>query len=417
MKKQVNAFPFTEARIRSLQPTDRDQWFSDDHKAAVSGFKCRVSPEGSKRFVLIVRIDGNSRKLTLGKFPDLSVIEARNLAKIRAAEVLQGIDPRQVKADRKAKAELTLRIAIENYLTHRKIKTSTRDDVRQRLINSKVSGLAGWLDKPLISITRKMVAGWYTKRAEQSASGALLETRYLKAVLNSVNALEPSTLEDNPFEVIAANKMGGKLKSRKTYVAENDMPAFMAALEGLESTRGQFDIARDFLRFLLFSGCRLNEAATLQVEHIDLESRTFTLLDTKNGEDVVLPLNTVLYEIAQRRLIETSGKGYLFPSTGGDQFGRPKKALKAVIKASKVQFTPHDLRRTFRSAAESCGLGMKLGMTLINHKLSGSLAVDLDYIQVTPDALLKASEKVANELQRQAGALNADVIELSVVRS
>ena len=79
----------------------------------------------------------------------------------------------------------------------------------------------------------------------------------------------------------------------------------------------------------------------------------------------------------------------------------PRKAITAVRELSGVNFKPHDLRRTFRTVAAKVSLPMKTGAMLVNHKITGTLAVDLNYIIVQDDELLHASNKVAGEILRQ----------------
>ena len=182
------------------------------------------------------------------------------------------------------------------------------------------------------------------------------------------------------------------------------MPQFYKALNELHSDHplSQFDEARDYLTFLLFSGCRMEEAAKLQPADVDVKRRIFILRDPKNrAKDTELPLNDQLTSIIVRRL--ETGDSYIFPdTTGTNPIQRPKKALTALQKTSGVSFTPHDLRRTFRTVAAKIALPMKIGMQLVNHSINGELKVDLDYIQVEPEELLEASNLVANEIMRQA---------------
>ena len=121
-----NAFSFTNASVRGVEPSANEEWYSDSHRDAPSGFKLRVSPNGGKRFVLIARIKGNSRKLTIGKFPDLNVLDARNAAKIQIAKIVSGEDPRTIKKREKAQG-LTLRSAIHDHICLLYTSPSPRD--------------------------------------------------------------------------------------------------------------------------------------------------------------------------------------------------------------------------------------------------------------------------------------------------
>lgn len=150
------------------------------------------------------------------------------------------------------------------------------------------------------------------------------------------------------------------------------MKPVLKALLDLKSDHGwyeQFQTARDYMLFLLFSGCRAKETVTLKLEHIDIKSRTFKLEDPKT-EPVELPLNDVLLSIAQRRL--KAGDDYLFAGSDGTapMTTPPKHTLAAVVKASGVAFTAHDLRLTFRTNADRVDIGMKTCAMLVNNKIN-----------------------------------------------
>src|SRR4051812_9917720 len=79
------------------------------------GFGVRLYPSGRKSFFLDYRnLHGTKKRITLGDYPTLSSAAARNLARMRLADVHRGHDPA---ADRKRlRAELTLSELSEKYL-------------------------------------------------------------------------------------------------------------------------------------------------------------------------------------------------------------------------------------------------------------------------------------------------------------
>lgn len=59
----------------------------------VSGLSVRVSPKGSKTFSVHYRVGGCNRRLTLGRYPIVSLADARRRAHQALNEVSQGLDP------------------------------------------------------------------------------------------------------------------------------------------------------------------------------------------------------------------------------------------------------------------------------------------------------------------------------------
>ena len=58
-----------------------------------TGLHLLVQPNGTKTFRLKIQINGKDRRLTLGSYPDMSLVEAREEASKTKKQVKQGIDP------------------------------------------------------------------------------------------------------------------------------------------------------------------------------------------------------------------------------------------------------------------------------------------------------------------------------------
>ena len=87
----------TDAKLRALKPTGKTQKISDG-----GGLYIHLSPAGGKLWRLFYRFDGKQKTLALGKYPDVSLVEARKRRE-EARELLgQGIDPGEHKKQIKA---------------------------------------------------------------------------------------------------------------------------------------------------------------------------------------------------------------------------------------------------------------------------------------------------------------------------
>ena len=87
----------TDFKIKSLHPDATSQ--IDIWDARLSGFGLRISPSGTKAFQVIYRIGPRSRRYTLGRYPTLSLSDARKLAHAALRDVGHGIDPAAAKLD------------------------------------------------------------------------------------------------------------------------------------------------------------------------------------------------------------------------------------------------------------------------------------------------------------------------------
>lgn len=80
---------FTDITLRTLKPPLKGQFNHWDR--TLSGFGCRVSQGGSKTFLL----KHDNRRITIGRHPLVSLVDARQEAKRRLAEFTLGRIGRQ----------------------------------------------------------------------------------------------------------------------------------------------------------------------------------------------------------------------------------------------------------------------------------------------------------------------------------
>jgi len=240
------------------------------------GFGCRVFQSGEKTFVYRYRVNGKRKYITLGRFPDITVDQARKGAKRRAGEVAKGTDPQKVKQEAKHKAQqdkiakTTLGQAYATYKTTRTLRPKTlRDYDRVMQIT-----LTDWQNKPLTKITANMIA---TRHKSLSPAYGNLSMRVLRAVFNF--AMDKYILDDgtyliarNPTQILSTTKSWKKVAPRTGHLKPHQLPDWFAALEQEEN-----GTIRDFLIFVLFTGLRKENAASLTWEQVDFEDRSITV--------------------------------------------------------------------------------------------------------------------------------------------
>ena len=67
------AIKLTDTKLKALKPSGKVQKLSDG-----GGLYIHVSPAGGKLWRLFYRFDGKQKTLALGKYPEVSLAEARN---------------------------------------------------------------------------------------------------------------------------------------------------------------------------------------------------------------------------------------------------------------------------------------------------------------------------------------------------
>ena len=86
-------------------------------KADGNGLTFTLSSAGVAGWILRYRHGGRRRELTIGRYPDISLADARGLATIKRAEIMQGRNPAADKRKAKATAakDWTVRELVKDY--------------------------------------------------------------------------------------------------------------------------------------------------------------------------------------------------------------------------------------------------------------------------------------------------------------
>ena len=94
-------------------PIDRDQAFYRDDQ--LKGFAVRVMASGVKSFVVEKLVSGKVRRMTLGRYGELTVEQARKEAQKLLGKIATGIDPLAEKRESKLR-QITLAEVFEDYI-------------------------------------------------------------------------------------------------------------------------------------------------------------------------------------------------------------------------------------------------------------------------------------------------------------
>lgn len=196
--------------------------------------------------------------------------------------------------------------------------------------------------------------------------------------------------------------------TKDTYIKPHQLKAWFAAVQMLDNK-----IAADYLELLVLTGLRRSEGASLRWDCVDLISRTLTIEITKNKRKHVLPISDYLHAMLTR-LKENAVNEFVYPGTGKTgHVVEIKKNVASVVKASKLPFTLHDLRRTFITIAESLDISAYAVKRLANHSMSGDVTAT-HYIVFDIERLRDPMEKINRYILRNAGILpTAEVVPLT----
>lgn len=387
--------------VNGLPLQDKGQMFYWD--ADLSGFGMYVGT-GSKTWFVEKRIGNKSIRLALGKYPALTAAQARIEAMKQLNKMADGIDPIQERRENKVKA-VTLEEVFFEFLNARTLKPKTVKDYTGVMNNI----YPDWLKMPITDISRDAVERRHLKiGAERGKAYANLGARTLRSVLNYASAKYEtgkglSILPDNPVKRIGQTRSWFRIERRTGHLKTHQLSAWFAAVLAIDNPT-----IRDYLIFIMLTGCRKAEAGKLQWSDIDLVDKSYVLRDPKNKRPMFLPLSA--YVVAMLTIRKANeGSAFVFPGEGiGGYLVEPKRQIAKIIKQTGIAFTLHDLRRTFVTIAESLDISAYAVKALINHKQGDD--VTSGYIQLNVERLRKPMKLITDFILKNAGIKAANVV-------
>ncbi|HHI9467965.1 TPA: tyrosine-type recombinase/integrase [Legionella anisa] len=409
MGTESNIVRLTKTVIDKIEPTlGKEQSFYRDDQ--LKGFALRVTAKGVKSFVVETRINGHVKRITLGKYGNITTEEARKQAKSLLGSIAQGNNPIAEKKTQIIKA-MTLQQVFNAYLIVRKdLKQGTIKDYKHALHQV----VPDWLDKPLISINREMIAKRHMEHgASNSKARANDAMRVLRAVFNF--AVHEYQTDDgqpivsvNPVKYLSHTRGWFRVDRKQTFIKPHQLAAWNTGLNKLVESGdySQMIMWRDYFLLILFTGMRKTETASIRWNDVDFESKTFTLQDTKNRDSHTLPMSDFIYDLFARRN-QFKSSDFVFPAKSkAGHIQEPKKVVLKVAELSGVPFTLHDLRRTFATTAEGLDLPAYALKRLLNHKMNND--VTAGYIMRDVERLRKPIQQITDFLIKHMNFQSAD---------
>ena len=419
---------FNKKSIESLPIPEKGKRL-EAHDIKNPGLIVRVTHAGTKTFYAYNRIARQSpTRIKLGRYPDMTIEQARRKAKACFADMAEGVHPRaEEKALKRQKeidklSEIPLQQVFDDYLTAKKnLKPGTIKDYK-RVINE---GLNDWKQKPLKEITRDLITVKHNKLGRISEARANNTMRVLRALFNFaaqeyVDHTGSPIITDNPVQKLSHHKSWFRVERRRKLVKTHELQAWFDAVLALkdDNTNSQAETVRDYLILLILTGLRREEAAQLKWTNIDFDDNTLTVIDTKNREPHILPLSDYLFDMLfERRKKDSNGK-YVFPSktSASGHLINAHKQIKKVQEQSGIEFSAHDLRRTFATIAEGRDISAYALKRLLNHKMKHD--VTAGYIIMDIERLRQPMQLITSYILKAAGIKkSASIVEIQKTQS
>lgn len=366
----MSKFNFTKAALEALPLPEKGWKYYYDLK--VQGLGVGVGSTGKRSFILYRKINGNPERITLGRYPDLTIEQARGRASEINSKIANGLNPADIA--RESKQEMTLDDLFHEYMT-RTAAFNKRPDKPKANYRLYLSHLG---KRKLSSITHEEVDSLHKKLGRDKGMVTanialkLLHVMYNKAI--------------NEWRIWKGENAAHGIKkfteySRDRFLQGDELPRFFRAL-----AEEQNDTMRDFFLLSLLTGARRSNVLAMRWCDISFERAEWRIEDTKNGTPQTVTLSPEAIEILRNRKLSDSAI-FVFPGTGkSGHLEEPKKGWKRILERAGIDdLRIHDLRRTLGSWQAKNGASLSIIGKSLNHKSQNTTAIyarlDLDPVR------------------------------------
>ncbi|WP_428422837.1 tyrosine-type recombinase/integrase [Methylibium sp.] len=337
---------------------------------------------GKASWVLRYRYGGRAKEKTLGRYPDVSLKDARELARKDRALLQQGVDVGAAKRREKLKAidmhnvEGLAKIWYERHIADKYKHPEVVERVLRRHIKPAIGKLPVEEVRPvhIDGVLTKIVAGG----APTVANDAL---RYMFRMFHF--AVKRKWIDSNPVYGFEISDAGGTEQSRVRWLNREELAALAKAMRETPN----FGRLNELAVWLLLALCvRKMELLSSKWSEFDLDNGVWLLRPsrTKMKSAIDIPLAPSVVEWLKELKVFACGSDHLFPARRliHMKAGVPRKnrfehvspdtlnvALKRLPLDDIEHFTVHDMRRTARTHMAALGVDRFVAERALNHKV------------------------------------------------
>jgi integrase len=365
----------TDIAIKNLRAAKGERLEVWDDK--VPGLGIRAS-SGTKSFVLLYRHDGSSKRLTLGRYPVLSLGDARKLATEALYKITHGENP-QVEKEQ-ARSFPRFDVTVDDFVRLHCDRQNRNSTARQteRIMRTRFTPVLGAKD------VRKITKIEIIKILDDILSEGLpsAANQAFAAIRKFFNwCVQRGIIDATPCSGIGTPASPGK---RDRVLTDKELVRIWRASEKIAYPYGYI------VQMLILTAQRRNEVTGMCWSEIDVHTKlwSFPPERMKSGRSHQVPLLPMVEAVVAQvpRLSDT----YAFPARGSEDssfsgFSKLKKKVDSV--SGVTDWTLHDLRRTAATGLAQLGVAPHVVEKLLNHTTGtlGGVAGIYNRFQYVPE--------------------------------
>jgi integrase len=398
----------TDRTLRNAKPREIVYRLRDGN-SITKGFGVTVAPAGSKTFFLSYTspASGKRTQVNLGRYPAVSLSEARERALSFRQSLNLGVDPKdEIKRERKLREEHatrpTVKTLFDGYIADLEMDGKRSAKEVRRIFNKHIKELIG--DTIAAEITTDDILDVLTPIVQR---GSLVHADNVRAYLRAAfefglhaaaatrwrGRIPKFGLSHNP---VASTKKAVRRKPVGQRVLSADEVAQVWHGTGISLP------SHLALKLLIATGQRVEEVLQANWREFDLKEKLWTIPAErrKNRHDVtephIVPLADLHVELLKQVREATGHSDWLFPHKDRKQPRKADALYQAIHRFCRSNafepFAPRDCRRTFKTLTGSIGIALELRNRLQGHAMTDVGSVHYDRWGYLPEKL-KAMEK------------------------
>ncbi len=355
-------------------------------KADGDGLTFTLSAKGTAAWVLRYRFGGKARELTLGRYPDITLAKARELAAEARVQIQQGLDVarEKQKATVERAAAKTLRELAADYMS-KAFPRLAANTIKQRRHHIEGVILPKLGSLPAREVMTADVVALVEAVGKKSVNVAELVFTAVSEIFK--HGVARHVVTTNPCAGISVSAICGKPepKRQRLKLTEDELRVILPALPGIGAENALA------VKIQLATCVRLGELAKAEWAHVDFDRAEWFVPDqnSKTGRGFTIPLPPVVVGWFRELEPFACGSRFVLPArqvrrrkNHGGEVHFEQRAMNAMLHklceklGDKVRrFTPHDLRSTARSHLAALGVNILVAERCLNHSLGGLIAI------------------------------------------
>ncbi|MBT5935087.1 integrase arm-type DNA-binding domain-containing protein [Sulfurimonas sp.] len=369
--------PLTDTKIKTSKTKEIDYKLFDG-----GGLYLLVTKAGGKHWKLKYSFNNKEKKLSLGAYPSISLLKARELREIHKIDIANGINPSDKKKEAKV---IQAKVNTQHLNTFKAIALQRLEKIKEDISEPHYKGtMRGFVndtfpyigDKSIDDVTAQDIISILRKMMERDVRNSTQKV-YQTIGKTFKWAVAHGLAQRNPASDIDISEIIGQSKEEH-YPTIIDDKGIRNLLTSIKEYGGESS-TKYALLFLTYTFVRPTNARLALWSEINIKSKQWCIpaKKMKTKDDFIVPLPDTLISLLEDIKLYSGDSPYLFPSTKSTSTPLSDGALLGAVRRmgyTTTEFTPHGVRAMFSTLAhEKSGFKYDVIETQLAHKVGGKV--------------------------------------------